>query len=259
MQKKNMTMDEGYIKNLLYLKNQINNKAIDLAIFDCDGVLADTEKYHIEARNEAIFDVLGVRPSIGDQEMLLRTRGIPNELGIANVLKNDLAFVQLLKGLDEKTFQQKVSAISRQKQIYFVKIINIVGLEATPGLREFLAELKRNNIKIALASANQDAWAVVEALKLENFFSDELIVTGNIIGKKSGLSGKTISNKADMFEEILLRSKVQPGQTMGFEDSPRAIASFQKLGVFAVGVDPEDSGSVFQADIVFNDFTDYFR
>ncbi len=252
-------MDERYIKNLTCLKQQIKNKRIELAILDCDGVLADTEKYHIEARSEAIFDIVGIRPRMSDQEMLKQTQGIPNEIGIANILNNDFVFARILKGLNKKEFQQKVSAISRQKQVYFVKIINIVGLEATPGLREFLLELKKNKIKIALASANQDAWAVVEALRLEDFFADELIVTGNIIGKKSGLSGKTISNKADMFEEILLRSKVQPGQAMGFEDSSRAIVSFQKLGVFAVGVDPENTDRLFQADLVFSDFNDYFK
>lgn len=252
-------MDEKYIPRFTALKNQLNNGKIRLAIFDCDGVLADTEKYHIEARREAIYDILGIKAAISDAEMLTRTRGISNELGIRNVLRNDPVFAGKLQGLNEEALSRMIAQISKQKQIYFVKILEIVEPESLAGLPKFLKELEKNKVRIALASANSNAWNVVEALKLGRFFDDELVVTGSLLGKKSEKSGRVINNKAEMFRELLLRSGANPTQTIGFEDAPHAIESFQELGIFAVGIDPEKNGLVYQADVVFSDFTDYFK
>ena len=62
-----------------------------------------------------------------------------------------------------------------------------------------------------------------------------------------------------MFEEIVFKTGLNPEGIIGLEDSGHAIEYFQKLGIFAIGLDPEKTKTVNHAHVVFNDFNDYFK
>jgi beta-phosphoglucomutase len=137
-------------------------------IFDLDGVIVDTAKYHF-----------------------LAWRNLANQLGFEFTEEHN----ELLKGVSRVRSLEillgigKVELSEEQKQLYLVKkneeylgyVNKMTSEEILPGINNLLDFLDKNNIPYALGSASKNAPLILEKVGLLNRFA--AIVDGNDVSK----------------------------------------------------------------------------
>jgi len=182
-------------------------------IFDLDGVIVDTAKYHYLAWCE-LAERLGFNFSEADNEKL---KGISRQESL-NILLNigQLSF-------DEE--YKKVLA-DRKNERYLSYVKEMSPTEILPGVLEFLKEAKSKGIKIALGSASKNAMIILERLNLTNLF-DAII------------DGTKVSNAKPDPEVFLNAAKsigVNPEQCVVFEDADAGVCAAKNAGMYCVGI-----------------------
>ena len=138
------------------------------AIFDLDGVLVDTAKYHYLAWKE-LAEKLGFDFTEKDNEKL---KGVSREKSLEILLE-----IGQIKA-DEN--QKKIWAEEKNKTYveYLKKLDQSALLEGT---LDYLKALHSKGIKISLGSASKNAPLILSQLKIEKYF--DAIVDGNCITK----------------------------------------------------------------------------
>ena len=137
-------------------------------IFDLDGVIVDTAKYHFLAwRNLAIQ--LGFEFTEAHNELL---KGV-SRLKSLEILLN-LGKVELSEEEKQKYLLQKNTE-------YLGYVNKMTSEEILPGINNLLNYLDDNNIKYALGSASKNAPLILEKVGLLNRFT--ALVDGNDVSK----------------------------------------------------------------------------
>lgn len=200
-------------------------------IFDLDGVIVDTAKYHYLAWKK-LANELGFEFTKEQNEMfkgVSRKRCLEILLDIGNV----------------KASQEQFDAWMIDKNIdYLAYIENMDESEVLPDVPRVLSYLKDNNIPIALGSASKNARPILEKVKLLSFFDS--IVDGNNVTKA----------KPDP-EVFLIAAEnlgVQPSKCIVFEDAVAGIQAANAARMISIGIGDEKVLS--EARFNFNDFTE---
>ena len=180
-------------------------------IFDMDGVICHTNPYHSKAFRE-FFSVRNLAPT--DEEFAEHMFGKSNSYILSHFLKRTIEGEELLQLEDEKE--------SLFRQIYEPYIEPINGIEA------FITDLKRNGVKLGVATSAPYA-------------NLELILSKVDIREKLGsimASENVKKHKPD--PEVYLTSatnlNVMPDQCVVFEDSFSGISAAINAGMRVVGV-----------------------
>ena len=186
-------------------------------LFDLDGVIVDTAKYHYMAWKQ-IADELGIKFTEEDNERLKgvsRVRSFEIILEIGNVTMSE----------DLQEFYRE-----KKNQIYVEYISNLGKEEILPGVREFLETSKQQGYKIALGSASKNSMIILERLGLVDLF--DAIIDGTKV------------SKAKPDPEVFLRGAkelgLHPGECIVFEDSVAGIKAARSGGMKAVGIGKEE-------------------
>lgn len=144
----------------------MKNYNIKAALFDLDGVIVFTDKYHYLAWKQ-LADEQGWK---FDEEVNNRLRGIPRLASLEEILKHN--------GI-ELPLEEKI-VLMNQKNDYYVELLqNINEEDIYPGAVEFLKKLRARGIKISLCSSSKNAPLVLEKLGLTELF--DAVVTGHDI------------------------------------------------------------------------------
>jgi len=190
---------------------------ISACIFDLDGVVVDTAKYHYIAW-KSLANGLGFDFTEEDNERLkgvsrMRSLEILMEIGGVN--------------LDEET-QLKLAA--KKNEEYLEYILKMTPEEILPGVKEFFEDLKNKGIKIALGSASKNAMTILEQLKLTSYF--DAIVDGTHV------------SKAKPDPEVFLKGaellNVEPDNCIVFEDAEAGVEAAINGGMRCVGIGSPD-------------------
>jgi len=136
---------------------------IKACIFDLDGVIVDTAKYHFKAWRE-MASAIGIDFTEIDNEELK---------GVGRM--ESLDFILSL-GNVEKPMHEKQKLAYAKNQQYKSLISNISKDEILPGVLKFLDLLKQNNIKIALGSSSKNAQTILVTLNIDHYF--DVIIDG---------------------------------------------------------------------------------
>ena len=202
---------------------------IKACIFDLDGVIVDTAKYHFLAWKK-LANELNIKFTEKDNE---RLKGVSRLESLEIVLK--LGNLQLIQ--DEKI------KLAKKKNNYYLEYISaLTEDDILPGVRNFIEKLRINNIKMAIASASKNTKIILKKLKLEQKF--DVIIDGTMI----------INAKPD--PEIFLKAaeklKVKPEECVVFEDAVAGIQAAKKAKMKVIGV---GSAQILQdADKVIRNF-----
>lgn len=189
-------------------------------LFDLDGVLVDTARYHFVAWKR-LSESLGVPFTEHDNEQLK---------GVSRV--DSLAYI-IRKGnlhLDDTTKQQLMDT----KNNWYLELVNTMHPdELLPNVRNFLAELKSAGILIGLGSSSKNAQMILDKTGITPFF--DTVVDGR----------HTTYSKPH--PEVFLTGAhnlgVLPSQTIVFEDASSGIEAALAGGFFAIGLgEPEVLG-----------------
>ena len=200
-------------------------------IFDLDGVIVDTAKYHFLAWQK-LAESLGINFTHEHNEELKgvsRVRSLEIILGLGNV---------------EATQEQKDEWLVQKNEDYLQYIDKMDDSEILPGVMNVLEFLKANNQPIILGSASKNARPILEKVNILNYFDD--IVDGN-----------DVSNAKPDPEVFLVGAKKanQPNENaIVFEDSVAGIQAANIAGMMSIGIG--EASVLNEADVVFNNFTE---
>jgi beta-phosphoglucomutase len=190
---------------------------IKACIFDLDGVIVDTAKYHFIAWKEMAAE-LGFDFSEEDNESLKgvsRMRSLEILLNIGKINKTD---------------EEKTILAERKNKRYLEYVHQMTEDEILPEVTRFLKDLKNNGMLIALGSASKNAPLILDRIHLKEQF--DVIVDGNSV------------SKAKPDPEVFLKGaellKVDPSACLVFEDAQAGIEAALNGGMHVVGVGSSD-------------------
>jgi len=190
---------------------------ITACIFDLDGVVVDTAKYHYLAWKQLAAS-LGFDFTPEENE---RLKGVSRMTSL-NIL--------LEIGKINVSEEEKLK-LAEKKNKEYLKFINKMNPdEIFPGVKDFINKLKDKGIKIALGSASKNAQTILKQLKIQDLF--ENVVDGNMVTKA----------KPDP-QIFLIGAKLlntNPDKCIVFEDAVAGLEAAHNAGMKSVGVgDPE--------------------
>ncbi|VAW20369.1 Beta-phosphoglucomutase [hydrothermal vent metagenome] len=202
---------------------------IEAFIFDLDGVLVDTAKYHYLAWRK-LANELGFDFSKEENEQL---KGIERMQSLEILLK--------IGGLDfSKEKKQQLAA--QKNKYYLIFISKMTTNEVLPGVREFLDEAKSEGFKMALGSASKNAGAILRKTDLERYF--DAIIDGNKI--------KNAKPDPEIFLKGAGAVDVQPSKCLVFEDAAAGIQAAINAGMRSAGIG--DPATLSAANVVVPGF-----
>ena len=126
-------------------------------IFDLDGVIVDTAKYHYLAWKE-IASELGFEFTEKDNELL---KGV-SRMASLEILLN-------IGGINVCE-EEKLKLADKKNKIYLSYITKMTSEEVLSGVRDFLEDLHQNGIQIALGSASKNAKTILKQVGIEDMF-----------------------------------------------------------------------------------------
>jgi beta-phosphoglucomutase len=196
-------------------------------IFDLDGVLVDTAKYHYKAWKDLAAS-LGFDFSEKDNEKL---KGVSRMTSLDILLKT---------GNITHLSNEKKEELAHTKNTQYVAYIDKMQPdEILPGALEFLQTAKNDGYKIALGSASKNAERIINRLKIKQYF--DAIIDGTKVAKAKPDPEVFLKGAEEMGTE--------PKECIVFEDAQAGIEAAKNGGFKAVGIGQADILS--QADIVF--------
>ncbi len=182
-------------------------------LFDLDGVVVTTDKYHYQAWKE----IAAEKGWIFNKELNHKLRGVPRLESLEIILEDN----HIILSREEKV------ALATRKNNYYIELLkNINSSDLYPGAVDFLKQLKSKGIKTALCSSSRNANLVIEALQLKDFF--DAIVTGNDIRK-----GKP---DPEIFQIAAQRLRVHHINCIVIEDASSGLKAALAAGMKCIGV-----------------------
>jgi beta-phosphoglucomutase len=186
-------------------------------IFDLDGVLVDTAKYHYLAWKR-LADQLGIHFTEEDNERLKGVSRMDSLEIILEIGKLNLSSVR------------KNEYATLKNEWYVNYISRMTPDEIFPGSREFLQELRSAGIRTAIGSASRNTPMILERVGILNLF--DAVADGNIVSKAK--PDPEVFNKA---AELLA---INPAECIVFEDAIAGVQAALNAGMFCIGVGSED-------------------
>ncbi len=182
-------------------------------IFDLDGVIVDTAKYHYQAWRRL---AQGFNYDL-DERVNESLKGVSRLDSLNTIL--DLAGVS-------RSAEEKEKLCALKNGWYLSYIDEMEDDEVLPGVIDFLHALRDRGIKIGLGSASKNAGRILRQLGLSDYF--DAIVDGNAV-----IQGKP-------HPEVFLRGatalSTPPEKCLVFEDAPKGITAALRAGCVAVGI-----------------------
>lgn len=205
-----------------------NKKAF---IFDLDGVIVDTAKFHFLAWKK-LADDLGISFTEHDNEQLK---------GVSRV--RSLEIILNMGGVN-MSGEEKLVHLKEKNEDYLSYISEMTQADVLPDVPKVLNFLKSRHVPIALGSASKNAKQILEKVGLLDIF--DAIVDGNEVSKA----------KPDPEVFLIAAQKVgaKPENCVVFEDAIAGVQAANQAGMLSIGIG--ETEVLNGAKFVFHDFTE---
>ncbi|MEN8187080.1 MAG: beta-phosphoglucomutase [Bacteroidota bacterium] len=197
-------------------------------IFDLDGVIVDTAKYHYLAWRNLAND-LGFDFTEEQNELLKgvsRVRSLEILLEIGNV---------------ELSEDKKQELLVSKNTEYLEYVNKMTSDEILPGIKDLLNYLEENNIKFALGSASKNAPLILKKVGLFDKFT--AIVDGNDVSKAKP--------DPEVFNIAAKKLNAKPKDSIVIEDAAAGVQAANNAGMTSVGIG--DKKTLSEADFILAD------
>lgn len=194
-------------------------------IFDLDGVIVDTAKYHFIAWKDTAAK-LGYDFTEEDNEKL---KGVSRVQSLEMIL--ELAGKQISQA-------EKDELLIEKNEDYLKLISDMNRSEILPGIEDFLNYLKSNHIPFSLGSASKNAKLILKTLDLLSFF--DAIVDGNDVSKAKP--------DPEVFLVAAEKLGLEPETCMVVEDAIAGVEAANRAQMLSIGIG--DSSSLGHANYV---------
>jgi beta-phosphoglucomutase len=188
-------------------------RSMKAALFDLDGVIVDTARYHYIAWRE-MANGLGFDITLEQNERLKgvsRMESLDIILGIGGVAVSE---------------EERARLGTSKNQRYVELVSQMDSSEILRGAREYLELLRRRGVKIALGSASKNAGMILDSLGIRSLF--DAVIDGTKVSK----------SKPDP-EVFLLGAEavgVEPAACVVYEDAAAGVEAAKAAGMSAVGI-----------------------
>jgi beta-phosphoglucomutase len=182
-------------------------------LFDLDGVIVDTAKYHYLAWKRLAAE-LGFEFKKEDNERLK---------GVSRMTSLDIL---LSVGNLDFDYETKLKMAEKKNNWYVEYISKIDKTEILPGVEEFILLTKQKNIKIGIGSASKNTMTILKNIEMLNYF--DIIIDGTKV------------SKAKPDPEVFLMGarelNLDPSKCVVFEDAEAGIEAAKRAGMYAIGI-----------------------
>lgn len=204
--------------------------ALKAVLFDLDGVIVDTAKYHYLAW-KAMADRLGIP---FDEQINERLKGVSRMASLDIVLERSAVSYAV---------EQKAALAAGKNEDYLAMVRKLQPEEILPGVVDFLKELKQAGIKTAVCSASKSAGMIVDLLGLSALFD-------------AVLGGADVSRSKpdpEIFELARDRFGLVSAECLVVEDAYAGIEAARAAKMKSLGIG--DKAILTNADVVYRDMT----
>ncbi len=205
---------------------------IEAIIFDLDGVIVDTARFHYQAWKR-LAQELGFYFSLEQNERLK---------GVSRMESLELLFE--FGELPLPSEEELVRLATKKNDWYRENILKMTPNDLLPGVGKFLNELREANYKLAIGSSSKNAGTILSRIGYDKFF--DAVVDGT----------KITNSKPD--PEVFLKAAeelgIKPENCVVFEDAHAGIEAAKRAKMRTVGVGSKQV--LFDADIVVPDLKD---
>ena len=200
-------------------------------IFDLDGVIVDTAKYHFLAWQK-LAKGLGIDFNESQNEHL---KGVSRKRSLEKILEwGNMT-------LDKDKFEV---LMAKKNDDYLQYIEKMDEKEILPDVMKILNHLRNRNIPFALGSASKNARSILKEVNLLHVFN--AVIDGNDVSKAKP--------DPEVFLIAAEKLKLEPQECIVFEDSLAGIQAANTAGMLSIGIGKKNILS--EADYVFSDFTE---
>ena len=191
-------------------------------VFDLDGVVVTTDKFHYMAWKK-LADEIGV---YFDEKINNRLRGVSRMASLDIILENS----------DKVYSQSQKEAMANQKNGYYINMIEMMDSSSViDGAVEFINHVKSCGIKTAIGSSSKNARKILEKTKITDLF--DAIADGNDI-----LNSKP---EPDVFIAAINKLGIMPEECFVVEDAQAGVEAGIRAGADVMGVgDAQNSQKV---------------
>ena len=187
-----------------------NKKAF---IFDLDGVIVDTAKYHYLAWKE-LANELGFDFTVEQNEQLK---------GVSRIASLEI----LLQIGNVELSEERKETLLIEKNTQYLAFIEKMGQEEIlPGIKILLQYLKDNNIPFSLGSASKNARLILKTLDLYNFF--DAIIDGNDVS--------IAKPDPEVFLKAAEKLGINPENCIVIEDAAAGIKAANRARMMSIGI-----------------------
>ncbi len=200
-------------------------------IFDLDGVIVDTAKYHFLAWKK-LANSIGIDFTEVQNEQLK---------GVSRIE----SLKKILKWGNKSLTKDEFNRLMAEKNTNYLSYIDKMDTsEILPGVLDRLQFLIENNQPIALGSASKNSVEILNKVNFTNQFN--AIIDGNAV------------TKAKPNPEVFLKAAeaigIDPVNCVVFEDSVAGIQAANTANMISIGIG--NASILNEADVVFKDFTE---
>jgi beta-phosphoglucomutase len=198
-------------------------------IFDLDGVIVDTARFHFLAwqklANDLGFDIT--------EDQNERLKGVSRVRSLEKILE---------WGNVTLTQDEFMEQMALKNDNYLSYISTMDSGDILPGVSKIIDYLLEKNIPIALGSASKNARSILEKTDLYRKFN--VVVDGNDVDKAKP--------NPEVFLTAASKLKVDPSNCIVFEDSQAGVQASNNAGMISIGIG--DKVILAEADYVFANF-----
>lgn len=199
-------------------------------IFDLDGVIVDTAKYHFLAWKK-IANSLGIDFTHDHNELLK---------GVSRVRSLDII---LELGNVQASQEDKDKWLIQKNEDYLTYLVDMDESEILPGIMPILRFLKEKNQGIALGSASKNAKPILEKTGIMSYF--DIVVDGNDVANAKP--------DPEVFLQAARLLNAKNEDAIVFEDSVAGVQAANIANMTSVGIGDEEV--LYEANYIFKDST----
>ncbi|QXP60242.1 beta-phosphoglucomutase [Olleya sp. HaHaR_3_96] len=200
-------------------------------IFDLDGVIVDTAKYHFLAWQN-LAKSIGIDFTHEQNEQL---KGVSRVKSLEKILEWGN------KTISEELF---TSLMGKKNEEYLSFIEKMTDDEILPDVPKILAYLIEKQQPISLGSASKNARPILEKVNLLSKF--DAIVDGNDVSKAKP--------DPEVFLIAAQHLNMKPEDCIVFEDSVAGVQAANTANMISIGIG--EKTVLHEADYIFSDFTE---
>ena len=186
---------------------------ISAFIFDLDGVLVDTAKYHFSGWQK-LGEQLGINLDEKDNDKLK---------GVGRI--ESLQYILDKGGLTRS--EKEMEELAARKNGWYLDAVNGMSPdEILPGVIPFLEQARQLGIALAVGSGSKNATFVLDKIGIASLFT--VITDGSMTSQSKP--------HPEVFSSTCISLGLHPSECVVFEDAPSGIEAAHSAGCYAVGI-----------------------